>query len=116
MGIVMSVMELKVKLRTAGWPVSVTNSLTVFELEQAVRHELDKYKPPTEPTLDDSAFEGYKASFNEAAEKWGFESTYCSWVSGSECGCMGPRDGEPYCPCKMRSKTARMLGKVVPNY
>jgi hypothetical protein len=30
----------------------------------------------------------------------------------SACGCMGPQDGEPLCPCAMRSVVAKYMGGV----
>ena len=33
------------------------------------------------------------------------------WAQGRLCACLGPRDGDPDCPCRMRSAAAR---KVVP--
>ena len=64
--------------------------------------------------IDPNAFESYKDNFNADVLKYGFESTYLMWACGQACGCMGPQDSEPFCPCEMRSKTASMFGKVVP--
>ena len=109
-----SLMQIKLCLREAGWPKEVTNSMSEAELNYALENDLDRYNP-YEPSINDKAFESYILSFKEDVKKHGFERTYCNWVSGRACGCMGPQDGDPYCPCEMCSRTERMMGKVVPN-
>lgn len=64
---------------------------------------------------DEEAFAPYIASFKAAVEKHGFEAAFLNACGGHACGCMGPRDGNPYCHCEMLSRTAKMFGKVIQN-
>lgn len=61
----------------------------------------------------EEAFEPFIERFNEDVSKYGFKSTFLSWSNPGACGCMGPRDGNPYCHCEMLCKTAAMFGEII---
>lgn len=114
----MNVMQIKVALWNAGWPKELTNDMNEEQLRSTFENKLNEFKSEIEPEAgpDHPAFAWRIKAFKEAAEQFGFEKTYCSWIAGHACGCMGPQNGDPYCPCSMTHKTAQMMGKVVPTY
>lgn len=59
----------------------------------------------------DNQFKPYINRFKESVQKHGFEQAFEMFTAQTACGCMGPRDGEPYCPCEMHTATACMFGK-----
>ena len=62
---------------------------------------------------DEEAFAPYIAEFKADVEEHGFELAFLNACGSYACGCMGPRDGNPYCHCEMITRTAKMFGKVV---
>jgi len=57
--------------------------------------------------LGDPAFEPYFSSFKDLEDRIGFDDAYGRLVyGGTMCGCMGAKNGEPFCPCLMISECA----------
>lgn len=62
---------------------------------------------------DHPAFAPYIEEFKALVREIGFEDAFLAHSRGNACGCMGPRDGAPFCPCRMVIMTAHKFGKVV---
>jgi hypothetical protein len=90
--------------------------MTERQRETITDHWNEIFPPDEEnPDFTHPAFVRYAEGFWKAVEERGFESAYRSWSFCDACACMGPQDGNPFCPCAMRTMTAHRFGKVVPR-
>lgn len=87
--------------------------LATDKLEFMLKHENETVLAKSKS--DDEAFAPYVADFKKKVDKFGFESAFLMACGGHACGCMGPRDGDPYCHCEMVARTAKMFGHVAKN-
>lgn len=62
---------------------------------------------PNKPDMTHPALQTTLAYFDAAVKERGLDDAYSAWTAAGPCACMGPRDGEPLCPCQMRSVVAR---------
>ncbi len=83
------------------------------DLERRLMHHYTMFgttkagKPdPNNPDYTHPGFEGYSARFKVVVAEVGLERAYTRWTNSQACGCMGPQNGEPFCPCQMNILTA----------
>ena len=87
----------------------------VIDLLREYLNEPLKPGDPNNPDYSDPAFIPYEENFLKLVSEKGLEAAYSQWTMASPCGCMGPQDGEPFCPCMMTTLTAKKHAKIVPR-
>ena len=102
-----SLVLIKKRLREEGHRIDNLNEEQLRELDQ-----MEQSKEVI-AVRNENAFDEYKARFQRGVDENGLEETYRSWTAAMACGCMGPQNGDPYCPCQMRSMTANLCAKIV---
>lgn len=55
------------------------------------------------------AFDGHVRNLIADIAEEGYHDAISKWSDSFMCGCMGPRNGEPFCSCLMRCKTVEIV-------
>lgn len=61
---------------------------------------------PSNPDYSHPGFAPYDIYFRESVRDLGLEMAFNQAMTGHACGCMGPQEGDPFCPCQMRQLIA----------
>lgn len=66
-----------------------------------------------DPVKNPKLMEALVRKAHQIKQGWGMESLANYQDMPQMCGCVGPQDGEPFCPCTMNSLLASNLVRVI---
>lgn len=127
----MNILEKYTDEELCGNPYHLTKT-QVYKLRKGVmqlsdiRHDLEKLllerynvfgtktaRPDyNNPDYSDPSFIPYDITFRKRVKEVGLKTAYTQFTQASACGCMGSRNGAPFCPCQMNSLIAKRYASM----